>query len=99
MQTICGVDISKNWLDAHVEPQGEAARFANDAEGIAALAALCRRTGVALVAMEATGGYERSAFLLLWQAGIAPKAVINLLGQLLLGCALQFAGYRVGQQM
>ena len=70
MQTICGVDISKNWLDAHVEPQGEAARFANDAEGIAALAALCRRTGVALVAMEATGGYERSAFLLLWQAGL-----------------------------
>ena len=37
--------------------------------------------------------------LLLWQAGIAPKAVINLLGQLLLGCALLFAGYRVGQQM
>lgn len=70
MQTICGVDISKNWLDAHVEPQGVAARFANDAEGIAALAALCRRTGVALVAMEATGGYERSAFLLLWQAGL-----------------------------
>ena len=76
MQTICGVDVSKNWLDAHVEPQGAAARLANDAEGIADLAALCRRAGVDLVAMEATGGYERSAFLLLWQAGL-PVALAN----------------------
>ena len=45
--------------------------FSNDAEGIAALADFCRRQGVELVAMEATGGYERTAFLLLWQAGIA----------------------------
>ena len=31
----------------------------------------CRRHGVQLVVMEATGGYERTAFLLLWEAGIA----------------------------
>lgn len=71
MQTICGVDVSKNWLDVHVEPQGLVARFANDAEGIADLAALCRRAAVELVAMEATGGYERNAFLPLWEAGLA----------------------------
>jgi transposase len=65
------VDISKSWLDAHIEPLGVVARFANDAEGIADLAALCRRETVALVAMEATGGYERGAYLLLWQAGLA----------------------------
>ena len=32
---ICGVDVSKDWLDAHVWPGGAAARFANDAAGIA----------------------------------------------------------------
>jgi transposase len=65
------VDVSKRWLDAHVEPSGAFARFGNDPCGIAALAAFCRQQEVGLVAMEATGGYERQAFLLLWQAGIA----------------------------
>jgi transposase len=68
---VCGVDVSKAWLDAHVVPTGVFERFSNEAEGIAALAEFCRRAGVQLVAMEATGGFERTAFLLLWQAGIA----------------------------
>ena len=68
---VCGVDVSKRRLDAHVAPSGAFESFSNDAEGIAALADFCRRQGVELVAMEATGGYERTAFLLLWQAGIA----------------------------
>lgn len=79
MKTICGVDVSKRWLDAyvgghvggHVEPHNTSARFANDAEGIADLAAFCRGAGVELVAMEASGGFERMAFLLLWQEGVA----------------------------
>jgi transposase len=68
---ICGVDVSKRRLDAHVEPLGRFESFGNDAAGIGELIAFCRRHGVALVAMEATGGYERVAFLLLWEAGIA----------------------------
>lgn len=70
-QIVCGVDVSKRRLDAHVAPSGAFESFSNDAAGIAALAAFCRRQGVQLVAMEATGGYERTAFLLLWEAGIA----------------------------
>ncbi len=70
-QIICGVDVSKRRLDAHVAPSGAFASFDNDAPGIAELAVFCRRHGVQLVAMEATGGLERSAFLLLWEAGIA----------------------------
>ena len=70
-EIICGVDVSKRRLDAHVEPSGAFESFDNDAAGIAALAAFCRRHGVQLVAMEASGGYERTAFLLLWEAGIA----------------------------
>jgi len=77
---ICGVDVSKRRLDAHVAPSGQFESFDNDAAGIAELAAFCRRQNVQLVAMEATGGYERAAFMLLWEAGIAcgmtnPKSV------------------------
>jgi transposase len=68
---VCGVDVSKRRLDARVVPSGTFSSFDNDVVGIAALAAFCRRHGVELVVMEATGGYERSAFLLLWQAGVA----------------------------
>lgn len=70
-EIVCGVDVSKRRLDAHVAPSGAFESFSNDAAGIAALAAFCRRQGVQLVAMEATGGLERTAFLLLWEDGIA----------------------------
>jgi transposase len=79
-QIICGVDVSKRRLDAHVEPAGAFESFDNTAAGIAELGCFCRRHGVQLVAMEASGGCERMAFLLLWEAGIAcgltnPKSV------------------------
>jgi len=53
-EIICGVDVSKRRLDAHVAPTGAFESFSNDGAGIAELAAFCRRHGVALVAMEAT---------------------------------------------
>jgi len=67
---ICGVDVAKDWLDAHIRPAGVFQRFGNDAAGIADLAELCRGHGVGLVVMEASGGYERTAFLLLWELGV-----------------------------
>jgi transposase len=67
--TLCGIDISKDWLDAHIEPVGAVNRFANDATGIADLGAWCQSHAVELVVMEASGGYERLAFLLLWEMG------------------------------
>jgi transposase len=69
-KTICGVDVSKEWLDAHVEPSGAAGRFRNDAAGISDLAVWCQGASVELVVMEASGGYERLAFLLLWELGV-----------------------------
>jgi transposase len=68
---ICGVDVSKAKLDAWIEPGGIYANFDNDTAGIAKLAAFCRQHGVELVVMEASGGYERRAFLELWQAGLS----------------------------
>jgi len=75
-QTICGVDVCSSTLDASIRPSGEASSFANNPDGIDALATFCRRHSVTLVAMEATGGYERQAFALLDQQGI-DVAILN----------------------
>jgi transposase len=70
-KTICGVDVSKAKLDAFIEPGSIYASFDNDTDGIAKLAAFCRQHAVSLVVMEASGGYERRAFVELWQAGLS----------------------------
>ena len=70
-KTICGVDVSKARLDAWIEPVGAFASFDNDTAGIAKLAAFCHQYAVSLVVMEASGGYERRAFLELWQARLS----------------------------
>ena len=75
MTIICGVDVSKAWLDAWIEQAGHQ-RFANTAEGVAELAAFCRAHDAELVVMEASGGIEQPAFLTLWQLG-QPCAIAN----------------------
>ena len=73
---ICGVDVSSRWLDASIGRAGTPERFANTPAGIAQLASRCLAHQVELVAMEATGGYERRAFALLSERGL-PVAVLN----------------------
>ena len=75
---ICGVDVSSAALDARLGRDGAVRRFGNDAGGVAELAAFKQhQVGlVALVALEATGGYERRAVAVLRGAGI-PAAVVN----------------------
>lgn len=70
-KTICGVDVSKAKLDVCIEPSHRFASFNNDTTGIAELAAFCREHVVELVVMEASGGYERQAFIALWGHGIS----------------------------
>lgn len=70
IKIVCGVDVSKVWLDVHIQPAGASSRFANDAAGVEELAAFCREHGVELVVMEASGGCERTAFTLLWGLGL-----------------------------
>ena len=79
-RVICGVDVSSTSLEAFVGPAGPGRCFANTAEGIVGLAAFCRENRVELVALEASGGYEKQAFALLWSQKIAvallnPRAV------------------------
>ena len=79
-QIICGIDISSTSLEARIGRDGAAGTFANNPEGIAELAAFCQSHHVDLVAMEATGGYEKQPFALLSEQGLAvtllnPRAV------------------------
>lgn len=74
MRIICGVDVSKAWLDAWLT--GTHRRFPNRAEGYEALVAFCREQSADLVVMEASGGLEQPCFLSLWRQG-QPCAVAN----------------------
>lgn len=73
---ICGVDVSSRSLDASLGRSGTPQRFANSPAGIAQLAEFCLAQQVDLVAMEATGGYERQAFALLSEHGLQ-VAILN----------------------
>ncbi len=75
-QIICGVDVCSKSLEARIGQQGAAGSFANNPEGIAALADFCQAHQVQLVAMEATGGYEQQAFAGLSEQGL-PVAILN----------------------
>jgi transposase len=74
--TFVGIDVSKDFLDLHARPTGEAVRAANDPDGVASIAARAVALGAALVAIEATGGYEHPVAAALAAAGV-PVAVVN----------------------
>lgn len=73
---ICGVDVSSETLDGRIVGSGLEVSVRRDPEGIAALGRFCAEHGVELVVMEATGGYEKLPFGLLWSAGV-PCAIAN----------------------
>jgi transposase len=73
---ICGVDVSSAWLDGRIGLYGPSIRVKRTPKGVEDLRGFCAEHGVELVVMEATGGYERLAFGLLWEAGVA-CAVVN----------------------
>lgn len=71
-----GIDVSKDRLDVHVLPAGEAFLVARNEAGLAALNERLRGVGPAVIAIEATGGYERVATAALAGAGL-PVVVVN----------------------
>jgi transposase len=74
---VVGIDIAKLHIDMRVDAAPPLAeRFANDDQGHAALAARLASFDVALVVMEATGGYEAPLACALQAAGLA-VAVVN----------------------
>jgi len=74
---VVGIDVAKAQVDVAVLGAAlDAPQFINEAEGHSALAAALIPLGVALVVMEATGGYEAALACALQAAGLA-VAVVN----------------------
>lgn len=71
-----GIDVSKDRLDVHVAPSGEAFAVARDGKGVEMLAARLSALGASLVAVEATGGFEVVVAAGLGAAGL-PVVVVN----------------------
>jgi transposase len=75
MDSIVGIDVSKDRLDVHVLPSGEAFWVSRDAEGLAALIGRLEPLSPGLIALEATGGFESVAAAALAGAGLAVVVV------------------------
>ncbi len=71
-----GIDVSKDQLDVHVVPSGEAFAVARNGEGLAALNERLGLLGAAAIAIEATGGFETVVAASLAGAGL-PVVVVN----------------------
>jgi transposase len=75
-QVYVGIDVSKDRLDVHVHPSGEAFAVARNGEGLDELIAKLRPLLPVLIALEATGGFEAVAAAALAGAGL-PLVVVN----------------------
>ena len=73
---IVGIDVSKDRLDVHVQPGGEAFWVSRDGDGLAALVERLRPLRPGLVAVEATGGFETTTAAAVAAAGL-PLVVVN----------------------
>ena len=73
---VIGIDVSKDWLDVAVRPTGESFAFKRTAAGIEDLVERLKDLSPALVAIEATGGFEAVVAAALAGAGL-PVVVVN----------------------
>lgn len=58
MENFVGIDIAKDTLDVHIDPEGEILHIAYDGQGIEAVCQRLKAVSPALIVMEATGGLE-----------------------------------------
>jgi transposase len=74
---VVGIDVGKEQVEVAVlGGEGVSPQYANDGTGQAALLSALQPLGVALVVLEATGGYEAALACTLQAAGL-PVAVVN----------------------
>lgn len=71
-----GIDVSKDRLDVHVLPSGEAFAVTRDGKGLEQLVERLRGVAPTLIAVEATGGFETIVAAAVAGAGL-PLAVVN----------------------
>ena len=70
-----GIDVSKGFLDVACSHEIEVRRYANDEDGLEQLVLALKPLTVALVVMEASGGYQRLALASLVSEGFSAVAV------------------------
>lgn len=75
-QVFVGIDVAKDRLDVHVRPSQDAFAVGRDDEGLTQLIDRLRVLAPALIALEATGGYETVVAAALGAAAL-PLVVIN----------------------
>lgn len=75
MEIIVGIDVSKDRLDVHVLPSGEAFWVSNDHAGVEDLVGQLVSLSPSVVGLEATGSFERLAVAALAGAGLAVVVV------------------------
>ena len=77
MEATCyvGIDVAKDRLDVHVRPIARTFAVPNSASGVAELAEMIGPLPVGKVILEASGGYEKLAFVALVEAGHAVSVV------------------------
>src|SRR4051812_29917175 len=71
-----GIDVSKDRLDVHVRPSGEAFAVGRDGKGLEELVERLRALAPTLIAVEATGGFETIVAAAVAGATL-PLAVVN----------------------
>ena len=71
-----GIDVSKDRLDVHFCPTGQAFAVARNGEGLAGLVERLRAASPSLIVLEATGGFELTVAAAVAGAGL-PLAVVN----------------------
>ena len=74
--TCVGIDVSKDRLDVHLRPSGEAFAVARDSKGLETLVERLGTLDISLIVLEATGGFETTVAATLASAGL-PLAVVN----------------------
>ena len=70
-----GIDISKEWIDAYLQPTGQKWHMERTPQGIATWISSLP-SGITLAVMEATGGFEILVAALLVEKGI-PTSIVN----------------------
>jgi len=75
-KSTAGIDVSQEWLDAHVLPSGQSLRVSNDDVGIRKLKRLLLSLNTELVVIEPTGRWHRLVQRSLYADGI-PVAEVN----------------------
>jgi transposase len=77
MEMACyvGIDVAKDRLDVHIRPLAKTIAVANDEEGMEQLLDILSPLHIERVVLEASGGYEKAAFLALVEAGQAVSIV------------------------